>query len=68
MHNNNNALCVECRSKLDKNAMGLNYKYLGTTITKFYCMECLAEYLDIGLNDLYRQIEYFKESGCVFFD
>lgn len=68
MHNNENTLCIKCRNELDKNAIGLNYKYLGTKISKFYCMKCLAEYLGISLDDLYRQIEYFKAAGCTFFD
>ena len=33
----------------------------------FYCMECLANYLDTTVDDLNDKIEEFKEEGCKLF-
>lgn len=39
--------CVICgKQELDKDTIGINKKLLGTDIENFYCMECLAEYLE----------------------
>ena len=38
--------CVACGKRpLDKDTVGINKKLLGKDITKFYCMDCLAEFL-----------------------
>ena len=33
-----------------------------------YCMECLADYLEVSVEDLQDKIEEFKEEGCKLFD
>lgn len=61
--------CKACgKSNLDKNTVGINKKLLGTTIDTFYCMECLAEYLDTTVFDLNEKIEEFKDEGCKLFE
>lgn len=61
--------CVACGSKnLSKNTIGINKKLLGTDISRFYCMDCLANYLDVTVDDLMDKIEEFKEEGCTLFD
>ena len=60
--------CVICGQKdLGKDTTGINRKLLGTDITNFYCMECLAEYLGCTVEELLDKIEEFKEEGCTLF-
>lgn len=61
--------CVACGAvNLSKNTIGINKKLLGTEIKRFYCMDCLAEYLDVTVDELLEKIEEFKEEGCKLFE
>lgn len=63
-----NALCISCgKESLTKNEIGINKKLLGENIENFYCLECLAEYLDVSTQDILDKIEEFKEEGCKLF-
>ena len=60
--------CISCgKINLDKDTIGINKKLLGTNINNFFCMDCLAEYLGVTLEDLIDKIEEFKEQGCKLF-
>ena len=60
--------CVACSKRpLDKDTIGINKKLLGLDIIHFYCMDCLADYLECTLSDLLEKIDEFKEEGCVLF-
>ena len=60
--------CVNCRKQnLEKDVIGINKKLLGNQIKTFYCMDCLADYLDVTVEDLLEKIEEFKEEGCTLF-
>ena len=37
-------------------------------IKNFYCLDCLAEYLDCTVQELLDKIEEFKEEGCKLFE
>lgn len=61
--------CVACGTEnIDKNTFGLNKKLLGTGIKNYYCMDCLADYLDVTVEELLDKIEEFKDEGCKLFD
>jgi len=60
--------CCLCESSLDKIVLGLNKKLLGRNITRFYCIDCLANYLDVTAEDLLDKVEDFKLQGCKLFD
>lgn len=63
-----NKSCIACKKDiLDKNTLGLNKKLLGEDICNFYCMECLADYLDVTVEELQDKIEQFKAEGCKLF-
>ena len=50
--------CVICRKQnLEKDVIGINKKLLGKQIRTFYCMDCLADYLDVTVEDLLAKIE-----------
>ena len=60
--------CVACgRPSLDKNERGINQKLLGEKIRHYYCLSCLADYLECTVDDLLDKIEEFKEEGCRLF-
>ena len=64
----NKADCFACGKKqLSKDEIGLNKKMLGRGIKQFYCLGCLAEYLDVNTEELLARIEEFKEQGCTLF-
>lgn len=61
--------CVACgKEPLSKDEIGINKKLLGTEVNNFYCLTCLAEYLDVSEQDILDKIEEFKEEGCKLFD
>lgn len=60
--------CVVCgQDDLDKDTIGIDKKLLGTEIANFYCMDCLAEYLECTADELLDKIEEFKAEGCKLF-
>lgn len=60
--------CVICgKPGLDKDTVGINKKLLGRSISNFYCMDCLADYLECTVDELLDKIEEFKQEGCTLF-
>jgi biotin operon repressor len=65
----NNKICIACgKEKLSKNTIGINKKLLGEKMDSFYCIDCLAEYLEVTEQDIMDKIEEFKEQGCKLFE
>lgn len=61
--------CFICKKKdLTRNEISLNAKLIGQDVEKFHCFECLAEYLEVSVDDLFERIQEFKDSGCVLFE
>lgn len=61
-------ICYVCeKENLNKNEIGLNKKLLNKNIKTFYCLDCLAEYLEVDTELLLTKIEEFKEQGCKLF-
>ena len=62
-------ICYVCgKENLKKNEAGLNQKLLGRKIVRFYCYDCLAEHLEITVDELLAKIEDFKMQGCQLFE
>ena len=59
--------CCECEKALKKDEVALCKKLLGTDTEDYYCIDCLAEYLECTKNDLEIKIQEFKEQGCTLF-
>ena len=59
--------CCNCDKPLSKDEIGIDKKMLGRNIRDFFCLDCLAEYLDVTTDDLLEKIEEFKEEGCTLF-
>jgi len=60
-------LCCECKKILVKDHIALSKKLLGRNITQFYCISCMAKFLECEVNDLEIKIMEFKEQGCTLF-
>jgi len=60
-------ICIDCGKNLSKDEVALSQKMLGREITEFYCIDCLAEYLECDRDDLEVKILEFKEQGCTLF-
>ena len=60
--------CIACgKEPLTKDEIGINKKLLGEQVDSFYCIDCLADYLEVDTQDLLDKIEEFKEEGCKLF-
>lgn len=60
--------CRICgKTPLTKNETGLTKKLLNPEAREFFCMECLADYLEVTLEELNDKIEDFKQEGCKLF-
>ena len=60
--------CYVCgKTPLTKNEIGLSKKLIGKKTEKFYCIDCLAEYLEVTTEELLAKIEEFKNEGCKLF-
>lgn len=61
--------CVSCgKPDLIKNEIGINQKLLGEDVEKYYCLDCLADYLGASVDEINAKIEEFREEGCVLFE
>lgn len=60
--------CYVCgKEKLSKNEIGLTKKILDKNAKCFYCLYCLAEYLEVDTDFLLEKVEEFKMQGCTLF-
>ena len=60
--------CFICgMAPLVKDEIGLTKKLLDKNAKKFFCFNCLAEHLDVSVDDLLFKVEEFKEQGCELF-
>lgn len=61
--------CYVCnKENLSKNEIGLTKKLLGRQVSRFYCIDCLANCLEITSEELLVSVEEFKSQGCVLFE
>ena len=61
--------CIVCGKRpLSKNDVGINKKLLGMKSKNFYCIECLANFLEVEPQDILDKIEDFKNDGCKLFE
>ena len=61
--------CIVCGKRpLSKNEVGINKKLLGMKSKNFYCIECLANFLELEPKDILDKIEDFKNDGCKLFE
>lgn len=59
--------CVCGKSPLSKNEVGLTRKLVDWDAEYFFCLDCLAEYLEVDGEFLQERVRQFKEEGCQLF-
>lgn len=59
--------CYVCGRELQKDEIGLTKKLIDKKTERFFCLSCLAEYLEVTEEELLAKIEEFKEEGCTLF-
>lgn len=63
------ASCISCgKNQLSKDEIGINKKLINENVENYYCLDCLANYLEVSTQDILDKIEEFKEEGCTLFD
>ena len=61
--------CVACdKHPLTKNEIGITKKLLGIESKSFFCVDCLADFLEVEPQDILDKIEDFKHDGCKLFE
>ena len=64
-----NVPCQACGKRpLSRDEIGVHRKLLDENAESLYCLACLADYLEVGEQDLLDKIEEFKNEGCALFD
>ena len=60
--------CYVCgKGPLSKDAIGLTKKLIDKNARSYYCIHCLADYLEVTEEELLDKIEEFKSEGCTLF-
>jgi hypothetical protein len=60
--------CKLCfKTPLSKDEIGINKKLLGVDVKSFFCLNCLADYLECTEEELLDKIQDFKDEGCTLF-
>lgn len=60
--------CYVCgKTPLSRDEIGLTKKLIDKSSKTFYCLDCLADYLEVTTEELNNKIEEFKEEGCTLF-
>ena len=60
-------ICEKCGTTIEKDIVALNKKLLSKHTKEFFCINCLATFLDSSVETLQEKIEQFKEEGCTLF-
>lgn len=60
--------CYVCgKVNLSKDEIGLTKKLLHKDTKVYYCITCLAEYLEVDVEFLAEKLEEFKDQDCELF-
>ena len=61
------ASCRTCGRALTNDEIGMTKKMVNRGATEFFCMDCLAAYHRVPVENLYRKLEEFRAMGCTLF-
>lgn len=59
--------CRQCGRTLTHNETGAYRKFVNRGASSFLCKKCLAEKLDITVEEIDQKIAFFKSQGCTLF-
>lgn len=58
-------ICCECKIALKKEEVALSKKLIDVDTEDFYCLDCLADYLECSTEDLKSRFENLKNKVVV---
>lgn len=62
------AICYVCgKENLSKDEVGITKKLIDKNTKQYYCLKCLADFLEVTEEELTDKIEEFKDEGCTLF-
>lgn len=64
---NTKECCICFKSPLTKDEIGISKKLIDPDTEKFFCIDCLADFLECEVQNIYDKIEEFKDEGCTLF-
>lgn len=59
--------CMQCGREVTPDEIGMTKKMVNRGAVRFFCMDCLAQYHGIPVENLYVKLEQFREDGCTLF-
>ena len=59
--------CMKCGAALGGDEIALHKKLIFRAATEYFCIDCLAAYLEVTPEDIEDKIQMFKEDGCELF-
>ncbi len=59
--------CCVCGAEVEKVSKALCKKIIDRKTKRFYCLNCLSDFLDTSTEDLMDLAEEFKSEGCTLF-
>lgn len=59
--------CADCGAPLSRDDIGATRKLLNPRTEQFFCVPCLAMELGVTETLLRQKIEWFRMTGCVYF-
>lgn len=61
--------CRVCgKTPLNKDEIGITKKLIDKRAESFYCLSCLAQFIEADTDELLEKIEEFKKEGCTLFN
>ena len=60
--------CVCGKTPLSKDEIGITKKLIDKQAEHFYCLPCLAQFIEADTDELLEKIEEFKKEGCTLFN
>ena len=61
-------VCYVCgKENLSRRETGLTKKLLDKDVKRLYCLDCLAQYLEVDTESLLEKVEEFRAQGCMLF-
>lgn len=60
-------VCQNCGLQVDKDTLALHKKLFTERVDRFFCLACLADYLECTEESLQEMIDNLKKRGCEYF-
>lgn len=59
--------CTKCGKELLSDEIAIYKRLVNRGADKFWCISCLAKYMQVEISDIEEKIIHFKKMGCTLF-